>query len=320
MLREIIEIDEDLCIGCGNCVPNCHQGALQIIDGKARLISDLMCEGIGVCVGHCPTGAMTIEKREAESYDERKVMQKICGGGANVIIAHLEHLEKHRQNIYLEQALAYLKEHDMTDPRTGSSAESGASEKSDELSATTSTGDGRSRTITPIPVVAPSGDHAGHRGGCPGSMARSLPGMRSESSRAGAATGQPAASELRQWPVQLHLLNPAAGYVQNADVLLAADCVAFAMGDFHERLLKGKTLAIACPKLDDGLESYVDKLTRMIDEASINTLTVAMMEVPCCGGLLQIAQAAVAQAKRPIPIKQMVVSLEGEVLREGWVL
>ena len=104
------------------------------------------------------------------------------------------------------------------------------------------------------------------------------------------------------------------------DVLLAADCTAFAMGGFHQKLLKGKTLAIACPKLDQGKEAYIEKLTRMIDDAGINTLTVAMMQVPCCGGLLQIAQAAVAQARRPIPIKQLIVSLEGEIIDEGWVM
>ncbi len=297
MLREIIEIDEDLCVGCGNCVPNCHQGALQIIDGKARLISDLMCEGIGVCVGHCPTGAMKIEKREAEPYDERKVMQKICAGGPNVIRAHLEHLEQHRQTAYLEQALDYLREHDLEDPRMN----------------------GKTVPIADAEVVAmANAAHGG--GGCPGAAARAFNrGSGSAGRREGTAgTEQP--SELQQWPVQLHLLNPAAPYFINADVLLAADCTAFAMGAFHQRLLKGKTLAIACPKLDQGLENYVDKLTRMIDESGINTLTVVMMEVPCCRGLLQIAQAAVSQAERKIPIKQMIVSLEGEIQNEGWVL
>ncbi len=295
MLREIIEIDEELCVGCANCVPNCHQGALQIIDGKARLISDLMCEGIGVCVGHCPTGAMTIEKREAQPYDERKVMQKMCSGGENVIRAHLEHLERHRQTEYLQQALDFLREHDMEDPRMQA--------RKDPIADTLS-----------VPL-ADRGDHAG---GCPGAMARSFSGAATPSDSPGSTA--PAASELRQWPVQLHLLNPAAPYFQGADVLLAADCTAFAMGGFHQKLLKGKALAIACPKLDQGKEAYIEKLTRMIDDAGINTLTVAMMQVPCCGGLLQIAQAALAQAQRPIPIKQLIVSLEGEIIDEGWVM
>ena len=126
-------------------------------------------------------------------------------------------------------------------------------------------------------------------------------------------------SQLRQWPVQLHLLNPMAPYFKNADVLLAADCVAFAMGNFHADHLKGKILAIACPKLDSNKESYVEKIRAMIDESHINTLTVMMMEVPCCGGLQQLAQQALQKAKRKVPLKALVVSLRGEVLNEEWI-
>ena len=295
MLRDIIEIDEDLCVGCGTCVPNCHQGALQVIDGKARLISDLMCEGIGVCVGHCPTGAMKIDKREAEPYDENKVMEKICAGGPNVIRAHLDHLRRHGQTRYFNQALEYLERHDLEVPEMSSLHTDG------------------NRT-----------------GGCPGTTSRVLdtPAPNRDNGNAGtpvaATAADPAArqpsSELRQWPVQLHLINPSAEYFRSADVLLAADCTAFAMGAFHQRLLRGKTIAIACPKLDEGLETYVDNIARMIDEAAINTLTVVMMEVPCCGGLLRIAQAALARAERAIPIKQMIITLSGEIRHESWVL
>ncbi|MFW5800847.1 MAG: 4Fe-4S ferredoxin, partial [Spirochaeta sp.] len=125
--------------------------------------------------------------------------------------------------------------------------------------------------------------------------------------------------ELRQWPVQLHLLNPAAGYLNGADLLLAADCSAYACGGFHGRFLRGKALAIACPKLDDGQQIYLQKLVRMIDESRINTLTVLIMEVPCCSGLLQIARAAAAAAGRKVPVKCIVLSLEGEVLQENWL-
>lgn len=283
MVREIIEIDEELCVGCGNCVPNCHQGALQIIDGKARLISDLMCEGIGVCVGHCPTGAMTIEKREAEPYDEAGVMDKITAGGPNVIRAHLDHLRQHGQSDYFAQAVAYLAARGIPNPLNGS--------------------------------------HEAHAGGCPGSAARTLGAAPAEGHGVQGEPARPAArtSELRQWPVQLHLLNPAAPYLRGADLLLAADCSAYAAGDFHGEFLRGKALAIACPKLDDGQQSYVDKLTRMIDESRINTLTVLIMEVPCCGGLLQIARTAAARAERRVPIKAMVLSLEGSVMSEEWV-
>jgi len=124
---------------------------------------------------------------------------------------------------------------------------------------------------------------------------------------------------LQQWPVQMHLISPTAPYFRNADVVVAADCVAFAMGDFHQMFLKGKALAIACPKLDDGLDSYMSKITSMIDDAKINTLTVMIMEVPCCSGLLQIAKTAAEKATRKVPIKAVVVSLQGKVLSENWV-
>ncbi len=126
-------------------------------------------------------------------------------------------------------------------------------------------------------------------------------------------------SRLRQWPVQLHLVSPNAPYFQNADLLLAADCVAYALGDFHKDHLAGHSLAIACPKLDDSLEEYRQKIIALVDEANINSLTVMIMQVPCCGALLQTAKAAVEQAKRKIPIKYKVVSLKGEILREEWV-
>jgi len=123
-------------------------------------------------------------------------------------------------------------------------------------------------------------------------------------------------TELRQWPVQLHLVSPEAPYFQGADVLLAADCVAYAAGDFHKDFLKGKGLAIACPKLDDGQEIYVNKLRSMIDDAKINTLTVAIMQVPCCGGLLAMAKQALEGAERKIPLKSVIIGVQGEVLSD----
>jgi hypothetical protein len=126
-------------------------------------------------------------------------------------------------------------------------------------------------------------------------------------------------SQLRQWPVQLHLLNPQAGYFQSADVVLAADCVPFSFPDFHNRFLAGKTLAIACPKLDSNQEIYMEKLKMMIQNSKINTLTVVIMEVPCCGGLLRLAQKAVAESSIKIPLKLVVISIQGEIQQEGWV-
>jgi len=151
--------------------------------------------------------------------------------------------------------------------------------------------------------------------GCPGSRTQSFEKKDQE------VTGDEAGrrpSELRQWPVQMHLVSPQAPYFEKADVLLAADCVPFAMADFHKDFLKGNALTIACPKLDSGQESYVEKITALVDEAHINTLTVMLMQVPCCGGLLSLAKEGVEKAERKIPLKVVVVSLQGEVLSEDW--
>jgi len=284
MKRKIIKIDEEKCTGCGLCIPNCQEGALQIIDGKVRLISDLFCDGLGACIGHCPEGAIEIEEREAAPYDERQVMEILVSKGRNTILAHLDHLRDHNEQGFLDEAIKYLKEKNID--------------------------------------MTPGEKHHTPGSGCPGSAARDFNINKEEVEKAGKNEPGDALqtpSELKQWPVQLHLLNPQASYFRNADVVLAADCVAFAMGNFHSKYLKGKSLAIACPKLDSNKESYVQKLTSMIADTKINSLTVVMMEVPCCGGLLQMAKMAKEQAGRNIPIKMAVVGLQGEVIEEEWV-
>lgn len=264
--RKIIRIDEDKCTGCGECIPNCPEGALQVIDGKARLVSDIFCDGLGACMGECPVGAISVEEREAEPYDERKVMDNIVEAGENTIIAHLEHLHSHKERELLKQALEYL------------------DEKGIEVD-------------WKVP-----------------------PGLQAEIGTAKVSLpSEPSSSELRQWPVQLHLLSPNAPFLKGADLLLAADCVAYSMGNFHSEHLKGKALAIACPKLDSDLDEYVEKLGEMIDTAGINTITVMMMEVPCCNGLMRLVQDAMVKAKRRVPVKRMVISSKGEVLKEEWV-
>lgn len=280
MERNIIKIDEEKCNGCGLCIPNCPEGAIQIIDGKARLISDLMCDGLGACLGHCPEDAIEVEKREAEPYDEAKVMENIIQAGPNTIKAHLTHLKEHGEERYLKQAFAVLKEKGIEIPKE-------------------------------VPMT-----HAqtAHVGGCPGSRAMQF--ARSEA-EAGTEDGV-RASQLTHWPVQMHLISPMAPHYQGADVLLSADCVAYAAGDFHKDHLKGKTLAIACPKLDEGQDVYKEKIKALIDQAKINTLTVAIMQVPCCRGLLALAQDAAGEAERKVPIKAMVIGLQGQVLSEEW--
>lgn len=281
MKRKIITIDEDTCNGCGACVPNCPEGAIQLIEGKARLVSDLFCDGLGACIGECPLGAITIEEREALPYDERRVMENIIPQGTEVIRAHLRHLGDHGQDAYLQEALALLEERGLSEAAA---------------------------VMSDCPEPAPGG-------GCPGSRAAE-PGRRPASETVEAAPG---ASQISHWPVQLHLVPAGAPFFRDADLLLSADCVAHAVGDFHGRYLRGRKLAIACPKLDHGQEVYLEKLTALIDHAHIRSMTVMTMEVPCCGGLVHLARRAAARAERSIPIRWIQVSVGGEELRDETV-
>lgn len=281
--RKIIKIDEEKCNGCGLCIPNCPEGALQVIDGKARLISDLFCDGLGACIGHCPQGAIITEEREAEAYDEKRVMENIVKQGANTIKAHLEHLHSHGEMDLFKQAVEVLDEKGIDNPFR--------------------------------PVKTGAANHVHEGGGCPGARM-----MDFSKDKIGVVEEEGVRySQLKQWPVQLHLVPPTAPYFHGADVVLAADCVAYALADFHKDFLRGKALAIACPKLDSEQEIYSEKITAMIDEAKINTLTVMIMEVPCCMGLLMLAKNAAAKADRKIPIKSVVVGIKGDIKKEEWV-
>ncbi len=293
MKRDIIKIDEDKCTGCGDCVPNCHEGALQIIDGKVRLVSELMCDGLGACIGHCPEGAITIEQREAEPYDELKVMEVMVPKGFNTVVAHLRHLREHNETFFLKQGMGYLIQH-----------EADLNFKIQDVK-------------DAVHQVVPAATAPGCGGGCPGSQTvvfdpSSLRPLGQEKTVS-------AASQLRQWPVQLHLINPAAVYFQGSDLLVASDCSAFSLGDFHSNWLKNRSLVIACPKLDQGKEIYLKKLTDLIEGSKVNTITVLIMEVPCCGGLLQLVQMAVQRSARKVPVKAVTVSIKGEILDEQWV-
>ncbi len=287
MIREIIKIDEDKCNGCGLCIPACPEGALQIIDGKARLVSDLMCDGLGACLGECPEGVIEVEKREADLYDERTVIMEMVKKGKSTVEAHLKHLQDHGEFAFLNQAVSFLKEnHHILDFDVNKLLEG---EK------------GKPQPVKPMSM------------GCPGSAIREF-NVSLDDAFGTKSHNRP--SQLRQWPVQMHLINPRATYFQNADVLLAADCVAFAVGDFHQCFLKGKCVAIACPKLDQGKEVYINKLTELINESNIKTLDVVVMEVPCCSGLLEMAKNARQIAVREIPVKNTVIGVDGRVIAE----
>lgn len=290
MLREVVKIDEDLCDGCGQCVPNCHEGALQIIDGKARLISELMCDGLGACIGHCPQGAITIEKREAAEYDEIAVISAMIDKGKATVFAHLKHLQDHQEMGFLSQALGYIKANREKMPFT-------VKEVHELLHGT-----GKKEH---------SGAHASN--GCPGAAAASF----KTAVPVVTLTAREIPSALTQWPVQLHLINPAAGYFRNADLLVAADCAAFAYGNFHQKFLAGKKLVIACPKLDQGKDIYIQKLIKLIDEARIKSISIVLMEVPCCGGLAGMVQAALSQCLNEVQVTVTVIGIQGDIIAES---
>jgi NAD-dependent dihydropyrimidine dehydrogenase PreA subunit len=244
VIREVVHIDEERCDGCGDCVPSCAEGAIAIVEGKARLASDALCDGLGACLGECPRGAISIEEREAEAFDEAAVAENLGRMPAS----------RH--------------------------------------------GHGQSH--------APAA--------CPGSAPRSLPrrglsivsGPAGPAARAGAGPGA-----LAHWPVQLRLVPAGAPFLAGADLLVAADCVPFAYPAFHADLLAGRAVVVGCPKLDD-LPAYAEKLGAILSRADGPAqVTVARMEVPCCAGLTAAVRHAAARAGREVPVREVVVGVDG---------
>ncbi len=246
VVRKIIEIDEEKCDGCGQCALACAEGALRIVDGKAKVVSDVFCDGLGACIGECPQGALRIVERDAPEFDEEAVKEHLHGADA--------HAAKHA-----------------------------ATE----------------------PCGCPSSNPMILRAG------QGMPRAPAQPS-AGAGTLPP---ELTNWPVQWRLVQPSMPFFKGADVLLAADCVPFAYRDFHGRFLRGRPVIIGCPKLDEQ-QAYLDKLTALFRDASPRSLTVVMMEVPCCQGLMRLTMEALKRSGKDIPVRKYVVSIEGKVLVE----
>lgn len=288
MKRKIIRIDAEVCNGCGQCLPNCPEGALQLIDGKARLVSDLFCDGLGACIGTCPLGAIHVEEREAAPYDEKQVMANIATQGTNVIRAHLDHLAAHNELKYLEQARQYLRDRSMPLPDQSGPPSRRAQE----------------------PAAAAQETH-----GCPGSSQHD---RRDSAPRH--VTREPAIrpmdSELRTWPVQLQLLNPQAPFFDDANLLIAADCVPFAYAPFHDDFVKGKIPVIFCPKLDRTSEQYLEKLAAIFTLHPIRSLHVVHMEVPCCSGTTALVRQALTQSGKQIPLHEYTISLQGQLLEK----
>ena len=243
MKRKIVSIDETLCNGCGLCVSACHEGAIQLVDGKARLISDSYCDGLGDCLPACPVNAIRIVEREAADYDEAAVAARI----------------------------ATAKDHAPASPAP--------------------------TAIPPLPC------------GCPGMLAKSI-----ARKPAATAPADAPAAQLANWPVQIKLVNVRAPYLQNAALLIAADCTAFAYPDIHRRFLRNKITLIGCPKLDEG--DYAEKLTAILQANDIKSITVLRMEVPCCGGIANAVQRALQASGKMIPWQVVTISTEGAILDE----
>jgi ferredoxin len=261
-VRNIIHIDEEKCNGCGQCVNACAEGAIQLVDGVAKLVSEIYCDGLGACIGDCPTGALWIEERAADDYDVGATREHLKKIGRDPNAAHDPNAEHESEHAAAAKPLA------CGCPGTASQS------------------------------FAPAA-----RTGCPGSAARSFTVADQEK------TGQ--SSALGQWPVQLTLVPPNAPYFQGADLLVTADCVPFAYADYHADLLAGKAVVVGCPKLDDA-QFYVDRLAAILSASDIRAITVAIMEVPCCGGMARIVERAVEQSGKDIPVEVVTIGVRGE--------
>ncbi len=258
--RKIIEIDEELCDGCGNCIPGCPEQAIAIVETpngpKARLVADLYCDGLGACLGHCPPGALRVVEKEVEPYDEDATVARIKEVAPQMLNLHLRHMQEH----------------------------GGKKPQPPEFT------------------------------GCP--SARTMQWASEEKTAAPAVGKRGTPSQLRQWPVQLHLVPPFAPYFKDADLAVVADCVPFSYADFHRDFLPGRAIAVGCPKLDD-VNAYLQKITDIIRIGSPRRLEVVIMEVPCCSGLTHIVRQAMQNAGKYLPLTETVVGVRGDIKNVG---
>ena len=279
MKRKIIQINEEKCNGCGACASECPEGAIQMIDGKAQIVGEFLCDGLGACISKCPVDAIEIVEKEAEPYNERKVMENLKIKGEKVIFAHLKHLKEHGQFSWLKEAIKYIRENEIK-----------IDIKEFELFLENNSYNKDKNEIEKSVCC----EHAN-------SIDYSL---NSENSH----------SELTNWPIQLHLINPMAPYLNDSDLLIAADCTAFSFSNFHSEFLRNKKLIIACPKLDSGKEVYIDKLTYLFSNHKINSITVLIMQVPCCMGLVSLVKEAIERSTANLNIELIILSTDGKIL------
>ena len=259
MKRKVVHIDAEKCNGCGLCVPNCAEGAIQVIDGKARLVAEKYCDGLGACLGECPEGALQVVDAEVEAFDEAAAMAHVRATGHASTGVHAGHA------------------HGPVKP----AAHAG----------------------TALPC------------GCPSSVIQTF-APQTACERANTPVSRPGSgvSALTHWPIQIHLVPPTAPFLRGADLLVAADCTPAAYHRFHDDLLRGKTVLMGCPKFDDA-EAYINKFAAIFAQADIKSVTIAVMEVPCCQGLPIIVKKGMAMAGKNIPLKLVTVSARGEILQ-----
>ncbi|MDH4211930.1 MAG: 4Fe-4S dicluster domain-containing protein [candidate division WOR-3 bacterium] len=252
--RKIIKIDEDLCNGCGNCIPVCPEQALQIVETprgpKAQIVKEIYCDGLGACLGNCPTNALTLVEEDAEPYDEEATVARIK-----------DMLEKHVT--HQKEQSAKTQQHAHAEPK---------------------------------------GTHV-----CPGAAV-----VQWDKKKESQGKRARASSELRQWPVQIHLVPPTAPYLRNADIAVIADCVPFAYANMHEDFLKGRTVLVGCPKFDDA-EAYIEKIAQIIEHAQPKSIRVVRMEVPCCSGLTHMVEEAKKRADSSMPVEEVIVGIKGGI-------
>lgn len=240
MIRKIVQIDEDKCNGCGLCITACHEGALELVAGKAKLVADSYCDGLGACLPDCPTGAIMLEEREAAEFDEEAVNQRIALAGQ----------------------------------------------------------------AAPAPLAC----------GCPGTHAKTLQRSQTQAATPQSTNTQTAQSELRQWPCQIQLIPVNAPYFADANLLIAADCTAYAYANVHNEFMRNNITLIGCPKLDH--INYADKLTEILKRNSINSLTILRMEVPCCSGLVNAVKEAMKNSNTMIPWRVVTISTDGAIIKD----
>lgn len=243
MIRKIVNIDEKKCNGCGLCANACHESAIVLVDGKAKLLSDEYCDGLGDCLPECPTGAITIIERESKEYDEEAVKKR------------MEEIKKEKAEVKMPC-------------------------------------------------------------GCPGSAAKKIERrvLTTPIQKKAAVNFEGQKSELMQWPVQLKLVSPTAPYFYNANLLVAADCTAYAYANFHKDFIKDHITVIGCPKLDD-IGYYKEKLVEIIKSNDLKSISVVRMEVPCCGGIVAAVKAAMLEAGVIVPYSEVTIGTDGEILK-----